>query len=98
MLRADAAAVEAAGANRARGAPALTSELRGARAVAATFSGRARLTKLALVDGGYGAVFSVGGKPWAVFGFSVVDDRIVEVEIMADAVTLERVEIKRADR
>ena len=98
VLRADAAAVEAAGANRARGAPALTSELRGARAVAATFSGRARLTKLALVDGGYGAVFSVGGKPWAVFGFSVVDDRIVEVEIMADAVTLERVEIKRADR
>ena len=43
-------------------------------------------------------MFSVGGKPWAVFGFSVVDDRIVEVEIMADAVTLERVEIKRADR
>jgi len=97
VLRADAAAVAAAAANRARGAPALTSEVRGARAVAATFSGRARAAKLALVDGGYGAVFSVGGKPWAVFGFSVVDDRIVEVEIMADAATVERVGIAGVD-
>jgi RNA polymerase sigma-70 factor (ECF subfamily) len=99
VLRADAAAVEAAAANRVSGAPApvLAREARGARAVAATFSGRARPAKLALVDGGYGAVFSVGGKPWAVFGFSIVGDRIVEVEIMTDPSTLERVEIARAD-
>ena len=97
VLRADGAAVEAAAANRARGAPELTREARGARLVAATFSGRARMAKLALVDGGYGAVFSVGGKPWAVFGFSVVGDRIVELEIMTDAATLEMVEIAMVD-
>jgi len=97
VLRADGAAVEAAAANRARGAPELTREARGARLVAATFSGRARMAKLALVDGGYGAVFSVGGKPWAVFGFSVVGDRIVELEIMTDAATLEMVEIATVD-
>ncbi len=97
VLRADAAAVEAAAANRARGAPALTSELRGATEVAATFSGRARVAKLALVDGGYGAVVGVRGKHLAVFGFTVVGDRIVEVEIMADAATLERVEITEAN-
>ena len=97
VLRSDAAAVEAAAANRARGAPELTREARGARLVAATFSGRSRLAKLALVDGGYGAVFSVGAKPWAVFGFSVVGDRIVEVEIMTDAATLARVEVAAMD-
>ena len=42
-------------------------------------------------------MFSVGGKPWAVFGFSVVGDRIVELEIMTDAATLERVEIAAVD-
>ena len=41
---------------------------------------------------------SVGGKPLAVFGFTVVGDRIVEVEIMADAATLEKVEITEANR
>jgi RNA polymerase sigma factor (sigma-70 family) len=97
VLRADAAAVEAAAANRARGAPELTREARGARLVAATFSGRSRLAKLALVDGGYGAVFSVGGKPWAVFGFSIAGDHIAEVEIMTDAHTLARVEIAALD-
>jgi RNA polymerase sigma factor (sigma-70 family) len=97
VLRADAAAVGAAAANRARGAPELAREARGATLVAATFSGRSRLAKLALVDGGYGAVFSVGGKPWAVFGFSVVGDRIVELEIMTDAATLERVEVVVVD-
>jgi RNA polymerase sigma factor (sigma-70 family) len=97
VLRADAASVEGAAANRARGAPLLTSEARGASAVAATFSGRARVAKLALLDGGYGAVVSGGGKPLALFGFSIVADRIVEVEIMADAATLERVGIARVD-
>jgi RNA polymerase sigma factor (sigma-70 family) len=97
VLRSDAAAVQAAAANRARGAPELTREARGARLVAATFSGRSRLAKLALVDGGYGAVFSVGAKPWAVFGFSIVGDRIVELEIMTDAATLARVEVAALD-
>jgi hypothetical protein len=54
------------------------------------------VAKLALVDGGYGAVVSARGKPLAVFGFSIVGDRIVEVEIMVDAATLERVGIARA--
>ena len=40
---------------------------------------------------------SARGKPLAVFGFSIVGDRIVEVEIMADAATLERVGVTRVD-
>jgi RNA polymerase sigma-70 factor (ECF subfamily) len=97
VLRADRHSVEAAAANEARGAPALASELRGPRAVADVFSGRARPARLALVDGGYGAAFVVGGKPWAVFGFSVVGDLIVEIEIMSDPSTVQGVEVSFVD-
>jgi RNA polymerase sigma factor (sigma-70 family) len=93
VLRADRHSVEAAAANQARGAPALTSEVRGPREVAGVFSGRARPVQLALVDGGYGAAFAIGGKPWAVFGFSVIGDLIVEIEIMSDPSTVQDVEV-----
>jgi RNA polymerase sigma-70 factor (ECF subfamily) len=97
VLRADRHAVEAAAANEARGAPALASEVRGPGEVAGVFSGRARPVRLALVDGGYGAAFAVGGKPWAVFGFSVVGDLIVEIEIMSDPSTVQGVEVSFLD-
>jgi ketosteroid isomerase-like protein len=74
VLRADHAAV-AAGATR---------EVRGAPAVAGTFSGRARFATAALVDGAAGAVWAPGGRPRVVFGFTITDGRIVEIELLAD--------------
>lgn len=97
VLHADRVSVESATANQARGAPALAGVTRGAEAVAATFSGRARGVRLALVDGGYGGVFSIGGQPRFVFGFSIVGDRVVEMEIISDPATLARLEITAVD-
>jgi RNA polymerase sigma-70 factor (ECF subfamily) len=75
VLRADAAAVQV-------GADA---EVRGAEAVARTFSGRARAARLALVDGLAGAVWSMGGRPRVVFGFTVAGGRVVGIDLVADA-------------
>jgi ketosteroid isomerase-like protein len=38
----------------------------------------------ALVNGSAGAVITVDGRPFAVMAFSVADDRIVEIDIIAD--------------
>jgi hypothetical protein len=74
VLRADSAAVQV-GASR---------EVRGAAAVADTFSGRARFAKPALVDGAAGAVWAPGGLPRVVFGFTIVRKKIVRIELVAD--------------
>jgi RNA polymerase sigma-70 factor (ECF subfamily) len=84
VLRADHAAVELAAANRDQGAPLLTAEMRGARAVAMAMSGRATAAKLALIEGTPGAVWAPGGRPRAVFAFQVVGDTIAEIEIVTD--------------
>ena len=86
-VRADASAV-------AMGAQG---EVLGARAVAETFSGRARAARLSLVDGYAGAVWSVGGDPTVVFGFTVVDGRITEIEMLADREQLRRLDLAGAD-
>jgi RNA polymerase sigma-70 factor (ECF subfamily) len=74
VLRADGAAVRL-GASR---------EVRGAPAVAETFSGRARAAQPVLVDGAPGLVWASGGRPRVVFGFTITDGRIVEIEMVAD--------------
>src|SRR5206468_4363714 len=74
VLRADAAAVHAGA----------TEEVRGAAAVAETFSGRAKVAKLALVNGAAGAVWAQGGRPRVVFGFTITGGRIAAVELIAD--------------
>jgi RNA polymerase sigma-70 factor (ECF subfamily) len=74
VVRADAAAV-AAGAE---------AEVRGVRAVAGTFTGRARFARPALVDGAVGAVWAPGGRPRVVFAFTVRDGRVAEIGLLAD--------------
>jgi RNA polymerase sigma factor (sigma-70 family) len=74
VLRADQAAVRA-GADE---------EVRGAAAVAGNFSGRAVRARPALVDGAAGAVWAPGGRPRVVFGFTIVDGRIVAIDLLAD--------------
>jgi RNA polymerase sigma factor (sigma-70 family) len=87
VLRADDAAVHA-------GAPA---EVRGAPAVADTFSGRARFAQPALVNGAVAAVWAPGGRPRVVFGFTVTHGKIVEIEILADPARLSRLDLAVLD-
>ena len=77
VLRADGGA--------ARARP--TVMLRGARAVAENSSGArklARFVRPALVNGAAGAVVTINGRPFAVMGFTVSDDRIVAIDILYD--------------
>jgi RNA polymerase sigma-70 factor (ECF subfamily) len=74
VLRADPAAVQAGA----------TPEVRGAAAVAATFTGRARFAQPALVNGAVGAVWAPGGQPRIVFGFTIAGEKIVEITLAAD--------------
>jgi len=60
-------------------------ETRGAKAVAETFSGRARAAQAATIDGEAGLVWAAGGRPRVAFAFVIEGDRIVEIELIADA-------------
>jgi len=63
---------------------ALTAEVRGADAVAATFAGRAEAARVALVDGVPGAVWAPGGRPKVVFAFTISDGKITGIALDAD--------------
>jgi RNA polymerase sigma factor (sigma-70 family) len=83
VLRADHAAVQM-GASR---------EVRGAPAVAGTFSGRARVAQPALVNGAAGAVWAPGGQPRVVFGFTLAGGKIVEIHMVAEPARLRRLDL-----
>ncbi len=83
VLRADRAAVDA-GASK---------EVRGATAVAKTFSGRARAAQLALVNGAVGLVWAPGGRPRVVFGFTITRGKIVEIDLVADPERLRQLDL-----
>jgi hypothetical protein len=68
-------------------------ELRGAAAVAGTFSGRARVAQPALVDGAAGAVWAPGGRPRVVFGFTIRAGKIVGIDLLADPERLRRLDL-----
>ena len=87
VLRADAVAV------RMRA----SSEVRGAEAVAGTFSGRARAARSASVDGAPGLVWARGGRPQVVFAFAFSNGKIVEVDMVADPSRLERFDLALRD-
>lgn len=84
VLHADRLAVEGSRAAVARGAPALSPEIRGAEAVAKTFAGRARGAQPALIDGAAGLVWAPGGVPRAVFNFTLAGGKIVAIDLVAD--------------
>lgn len=72
----------------------ITSDLRGAEAVAKQFSGRAQGAQMALIDGVPGVVWAPGGTPRVVFGLAISNGKIVEIELLADAETLSRFAIE----
>lgn len=84
VLRADAAAVQSALANVARGAPVLAPEIEGARNVAETFAGRAKAARLALIDGDIGLAFAAQGAVRGAFLVTIADGRITGIDIVAD--------------
>jgi ketosteroid isomerase-like protein len=83
VLRADRAAVQAGA----------TEEVRGAVAVAGTFAGRARVARQALVDGAVGAVWVQGGQPRVVFGFTITDGKILEINLVAEPDRLRQLDL-----
>lgn len=88
VLRADDAAVRIGGSGFG-----LSKEVRGAKAVANLFNGRARGARLALVNGEVGAVWIPSGKLRGAFQFKIVGQRIVEIGMIADATALDRVDV-----
>jgi RNA polymerase sigma factor (sigma-70 family) len=83
VLRADPAVV----------AVGAVAEVRGATAVAGTFSGRARAAKLALVNGAGGAVWASGGRPRVVFGFTIAGGQIAGIDMIGDPDELGQLEL-----
>jgi RNA polymerase sigma-70 factor (ECF subfamily) len=72
---------------RTDGAPLLAStprETGGASAVAANFSGRAQAAQPAVIDGVPGLVWQLGGKPKVVFAFTIRQQKIVGIEMLAE--------------
>jgi hypothetical protein len=77
--------------------PALSTEVRGAAAVADIFSGQTRAARLALVDGAVGAVVAPGGRPRVVFGFTIMGGKVAEIELLADPARLARLDLTDFD-
>ena len=68
--------------------------VRGAEAVAATFSGRARAARPALVDGAVGLVWwAAKGRPQIVFELTIAGDTIVAIDLLADPDRLGRLDL-----
>jgi RNA polymerase sigma-70 factor (ECF subfamily) len=62
--------------------------------VAEQFAGQAEAAQLALIDGVPGAVWAPGGTPRVAFGFTIRDDKVVEIALVADAERLNRMKIE----
>jgi RNA polymerase sigma-70 factor (ECF subfamily) len=84
VLDADAAAV-------GMGSP---DQLRGARAVAASFAGRAKAARSAVIDGAVGMVWLVGGQTKVAWDFTIVDGRVAHIEMIAAPDSLDQLEVK----
>lgn len=83
-LRADAAAIRMGAAE----------DLRGARAVAEFFKGRAAAARPALLGGAAGAVWAPGGKTRVAFSFAIKDGRITRIELLADQDLIRQLNVK----
>ena len=78
----------------------LSREARGARAVAEqtfTFSQLFPFVRPALVNGAAGVVVTPRGRPFAVMGFTVRREKIVEIDVLADPERLSRLDLAVLD-
>jgi len=83
VVRADRAAVQ-------MGAAA---EVRGAKAVADTFKGRAQAAQPALVNGPAGLAWVAGGQPRVVFEFTITGGKISAIDLVADPERLSQLDL-----
>jgi len=63
----------------------------------ATFAPLARYARPALVNGAAGFVVARGGRSLAVAGFTVVDGRVVEIDLLADPARLRALDVAAGD-
>jgi RNA polymerase sigma factor (sigma-70 family) len=76
----------------------MTSETRGAEAVAQQFMGRAHAARLALINGSVGAVWGQGEQPRVAFSFTISDGKIAAIEIIADPERLSQLDVALLDK
>jgi RNA polymerase sigma factor (sigma-70 family) len=93
VLTADAFAVVESQRRSAQGAPQIAPEMVGAAAVAETYVGRARAAQLASIDGRAGAVWAPQGIPRSALLMTVVEGRIVAIDIVSEPSDLAGLEI-----
>jgi hypothetical protein len=72
---------------------AADSEVQGALAVAGTFSGRAAAARPALIDGAPGAIWAQGGTIRVVFDFTIMNGKIVAIELIGDPGRISELEV-----
>ena len=70
-----------------------TAEIRGAPAVAETFKGRAQAARPALVDGAVGVAVMLGGQLRIVLRVTITDERVAEIEAIADPARINAMEV-----
>jgi RNA polymerase sigma-70 factor (ECF subfamily) len=88
VLRADQAAIGAGA----------SPEIRGAAAVADSFLGRTQAFQPALINGTAGAAaWAPGGRPRAVFAFTINNDRVVEIALIGDIDRLRQLDLAILD-
>jgi RNA polymerase sigma-70 factor (ECF subfamily) len=68
-------------------------EVRGAAAVSAFFSGRARGARLVLINGVTGAVWMHGGRPRVVFSFTLDNGKITAIDLLGDPAVLSKLDL-----
>jgi RNA polymerase sigma-70 factor (ECF subfamily) len=71
--------------------------VRGPVAVAGTFSGRALAARPALIDGAVGMVWVVGGRLKVVWDFTIREDKVVHIDMLAAADSLELLDVTVLD-
>lgn len=85
------AVVRADGAALAMGSPGV---MAGREEVAAFWNGRAQAARMVLIDGWLGAVWQHQGEVKVAFVFTVVDGKVLEVELLGDPEVLGRFEVE----
>jgi RNA polymerase sigma-70 factor (ECF subfamily) len=70
--------------------------IHGARLVAERFNGGAQVVRSFYIDGGAGGVWMEGKTPRVVFEFIIEEDRIIEIDLLADPATHATLELEPA--
>lgn len=98
VLRADDVAVQWSVTQPAAGTPKLAPTVRGAKAVAAAFSGTTKNALLGLVNGVPGLVWAAAGAPRAAMQFTIIRGKITEIDLTADPERIRRLNLVIEER